>query len=368
MGSWYDKMRLHTERNQGVLLLSVFPLSLSLPPEFHDERTKSIGSCKNARRGRTVACREGISVRANSNSLNPSNSIPEEREKRDCRPASLNCATRCRRALSSDPTSLAALTRPFRSFCSCIAVSVFRLRELLTNLLYLCQTKNGATAAYDKWSGFCVCFLSRCWTGMTSTDQILDLMIEVKAYVQKKKKKAHEEQDVPSFRFHTTERKKKAGRGIKKKHETIKLRMSRRCLMKGWFFQMLSRAALPGLAVVFSSSYSLLCGFRGESLNGACCTAPDGILIAGHPEETKLLGQRPRTTARRPTTTFTSDGDAGVPQDNPGTCFPGPNAYRWPTGVTISPMKIKVPATPPPNFFAIPKYLPLRPTAVFCRK
>lgn len=213
MGSWYDKMRLHTERNQGVLLLSVFPLSLSLPPEFHDERTKSIGSSKNARRGTTVACREGISVRANSNSLNPSNSIPEEREKRDCRPASLNCATRCRRALSSDPTSLAALTRPFRSFCSCIAVSVFRLRELLTNLLYLCQTKNGATAAYDKWSGFCVCFLSRCWTGMTSTDQILDLMIEVKAYVQKKKK-AHEEQDVPSFRFHTTERKKK-----KKKQE-----------------------------------------------------------------------------------------------------------------------------------------------------
>lgn len=224
--------------------------------------------------------------------------IPEEREKRACRPASLKCATRCHRAFSSDPTFLAALTCPFRSFCSCIAVSVFRLRELLTNLLHLCQTKNAATAACDKWSGFCVCFLSRCWTGMTSTDQILDLMIEVKAYVQKKK---YTRNKMYRLFVSTPQNEKKKKREEKKKHETIKLRMSRRCLMKGWFFQLLSRAALPRLAVVLSSSYSLLCGFRGESLNGACCTAPDGILIAGHPEETKPLGQRPRTTARRPT-------------------------------------------------------------------
>lgn len=107
--------------------------------------------------------------------------------------------------------------------------------------------------------------------------------------------------------------------------------MSSRCLMKGWFFQLLSRAALPGLAVVLSSSYSLLCGFRGESLNGACCTAPDGILIAGHPEETKLLGQRPRTTARRPTTTFTSDGDAGVPMYHRKTLEPA-SPVPQPTG------------------------------------
>lgn len=167
---------------------------------------------------------------------------------------------------------------------------------------------------------------------MTSTDQILDLMIEVKAYVQKKKKSTRGTRcTVFSFPHHRT-KKKKAGRGIKKKkHETIKLRMYSRCLMKGWFFQLLSRAALPGLAVVLSSSYSLLCGFRGESLNGACCTAPDGILIAGHPEETKLLGQRPRTTARRPTTTFTSDGDAGVPMYHRKTLEPA-SPVPQPTG------------------------------------
>lgn len=308
--------------------------SLSLPPLNSTTNVPSQSAPARTRDGgTTVACREGFSVRANSNSLNPSSSIPVEREKRDCRPASLNCATRCRRALSSDPTSLAALTRPFWSFCSCIAVSVFRLRELLTNLLYLCQTKNGATAAYDKWSGFCVCFLSRCWTGMTSTDQILDLMIEVKAYVQKKKKKYTRNKMYRLFVSTPQNEEKKAGRGIKKKkkHETIKLRMSSRCLMKGWFFQLLSRAALPGLAVVLSSSYSLLCGFRGESLNGACCTAPDGILIAGHPEETKLLGQRPRTTARRPTTTFTSDGDAGVPMYHRKTLEPA-SPVPQPTG------------------------------------
>lgn len=192
--------------------------SLSLPPLNSTTNVPSQSAPARTRDGgTTVACREGFSVRANSNSLNPSSSIPVEREKRDCRPASLNCATRCRRALSSDPTSLAALTRPFWSFCSCIAVSVFRLRELLTNLLYLCQTKNGATAAYDKWSGFCVCFLSRCWTGMTSTDQILDLMIEVKAYVQKKKKKYTRNKMYRLFVSTPQNEEKKAGRGIKKK-------------------------------------------------------------------------------------------------------------------------------------------------------
>lgn len=45
MGSWDDKMRLHTERKLGVLLLNVF----SLPLNSTTNRAKSVGSCKNAR-------------------------------------------------------------------------------------------------------------------------------------------------------------------------------------------------------------------------------------------------------------------------------------------------------------------------------